>query len=189
MDREPLGDVTNRKIESPKEKQRRERDVGRKAVNSFKNYIGRLKEKQFSNFKLSVNANIRLIDRWTDQTIHYYSTANTEDTNQERYQKLTRDYFFGLLRWIIVWKVSAMCFCTAKKDLNQEIFRIPKWLKIVPVAEPTFLDKIIKMHKKGSSPEFSAIINLISHKVEKLIFQYFQGQKLLKTPKYQAGQK
>ena len=69
MDREPLGDVTNRKIESPKEKQRRERDVGRKAVNSFKNYIGRLKEKQFSNFKLSVNANIRLIDRWTDQTI------------------------------------------------------------------------------------------------------------------------
>ena len=89
----------------------------------------------------------------------------------------------------VVWKVSAMCFCTAKKDLNQEIFQIPKWLKIVPVAEPTFLDKIIKMHKKGSSPEFSAIINLISHKVEKLIFQYFQGQKLLKTPKYQAGQK
>ena len=98
MDREPLGDITNRKIESPKEKQRRERDVGRKAVNSFKNYIGRLKEKQFSNFKLSVNANIRLIDRWTDQTIHYYSTADTEDTNQERYQKLTRNYYFGLLR-------------------------------------------------------------------------------------------
>ena len=87
MEREPLGDVTNRKIHSPQEKQKRERDAGRKAVNSFKNYIERLNEKQFSNFKLSVNANIRLIDRWTDQTIHYYSTAETDVTNQERYQK------------------------------------------------------------------------------------------------------
>ena len=85
MDREPLGDVTNRKIESPKEKKRRERDVGRKAVNSFKNYIGRLDEKQFTNFRLSVHANKRLIDRWTDQTIHYYSTFQTN--NQERYSK------------------------------------------------------------------------------------------------------
>ena len=92
MNREPLGDVTNRKIGSPTEKHKRERDAGRKAVNSFKNYIGRLNEKQFTNFKLSVNANIRLVDRWTDQTIHYYSTADTEDTNQERYQKLTSEY-------------------------------------------------------------------------------------------------
>ena len=88
MDCQPLGDVTNRKIDSPKEKLQKERNNGRKAVNSFKNYIERLTEKQFSNFKLSVNANIRLIDRCTDQTIHYYSTANTEDTNQERYQKI-----------------------------------------------------------------------------------------------------
>ena len=85
MDREPLGDVTNRKIQSPKEKQRRERDSGRKAVNSFKNYVEKLNEKQFTNFQLSVEANIRLIDRWTDQTIHYYNT--TETTNQERYSE------------------------------------------------------------------------------------------------------
>ena len=47
MNREPLGDVTNRKIGSPTEKHKRERDAGRKAVNSFKNYIGRLSEKQY----------------------------------------------------------------------------------------------------------------------------------------------
>ena len=88
MDCQPLGDVTNRKIESPKEKLQKERNYGRKAVNSFKNYAERLTEKQFSNFKLSVNANIRLIDRWTDQTIHYYSTTGTEDTDRERYQKI-----------------------------------------------------------------------------------------------------
>ena len=93
MNRQPLGDVTNRKIDSPKEKLQKERNYGRKAVNSFKNYTERLTEKQFSNFKLSVNANIRLIDRWTDQTIHYYSTADTEDTNQERYQKMIIDLF------------------------------------------------------------------------------------------------
>ena len=67
MEREPLGDITNRKIDSPKEKLQKERNYGRKAVNSFKNYIGRLTEKQ---------------------TIHYYSTADTEDTNQERYRKI-----------------------------------------------------------------------------------------------------
>ena len=51
MDREPLGDVTNRKIESPKEKLQKERNYGQKAINSFKNYIGRLKE----NFGYKIN--------------------------------------------------------------------------------------------------------------------------------------
>ena len=96
MEREPLGDITNRKIDSPKEKLQKERNYGRKAVNSFKNYTERLTEKQFSNFKLSVNANIRLIDRWTDQTIHSYSTADTEDTNQERYRKFDHRLLFFL---------------------------------------------------------------------------------------------
>ena len=54
----------------------------------------------------------------------------------------------------VVWKVSAMCFCTAKKDLNQEIFQIGKWLKMVFVAQPTFLDKIIEYAQKGLSPKF-----------------------------------
>ena len=82
-----------------------------------------------------------------------------------------------------------MCFCTAKKDLNQEIFQIRKWLKIVSVAKPTFLDKIIEYAQKGSSPEIKSIINLISNKVKKLIFQYSQGQKFIKMAKCQAGQK
>ena len=54
----------------------------------------------------------------------------------------------------VVWKVSAMCFCTAKKDLNREIFQIGKWLKMVFVAQPTFLDKIIEYAQKGLSPKF-----------------------------------
>ena len=53
----------------------------------------------------------------------------------------------------VVWKVSAMYFCTAKKDLNREIFQIGKWLKMVSVAQPTFLDKIIEYAQKGLSPE------------------------------------
>ena len=53
----------------------------------------------------------------------------------------------------VVWKVSAMCFCTAKKDLNREIFQIGKWLKMVSVAQPTFLDKITEYAQKGLSPE------------------------------------
>ena len=48
MNRQPLGDVTNRKIDSPKEKLQKERKYGRKAVDSFQNYVGRLTEKQFS---------------------------------------------------------------------------------------------------------------------------------------------
>ena len=51
MEREPLGDVTNRKIESPKEKLQKERNYGRKAINSIKNYIGRLNE----NFGYKIN--------------------------------------------------------------------------------------------------------------------------------------
>ena len=46
-----------------------------------------------------------------------------------------------------------MYFCTAKKDLNREIFQIGKWLKMVSVAQPTFLDKIIEYAQKGLSPE------------------------------------